>query len=203
MARALRRVAERVPVMPGEDDDADARRADALVAVCSARLGSDPDPDRATVVVHVPLASLVADRGGAALEDGGVIHPETARRLACSGRIQTVIEDEGGQALALGRITREPSAAIVRQLRYPDTECRFPGCGARQFTQAHHIVWWERGGATDLSNLVLVCTFHHRLVHEHGWGLRRDPSGEVRWLHPDGLAYHAGPDPPREAVTGA
>ena len=182
---------------------AEARRADALVALCSSRLGSDPDPDRATVVVHAPLASLVADRGGASLEDGGVVHPETARRLGCDARIQTVIEDDNGQPLALGRISREPSAAMVRQLRYRDAECRFPGCGARQFTQAHHIVWWKRGGTTDLANLVLICTFHHKLVHEHGWGLRREPSGEVRWFRPGGAPYHAGPDPPRQAVLGA
>ena len=91
---------------------------------------------------------------------------------------------------------------MLRQLRYRDSECRFPGCGARQFTQAHHIVWWKRGGTTDLGNLVLVCSFHHKLVHEHGWGLRRDPTGEVRWFRPDGVPYHAGPDPPREALTG-
>jgi hypothetical protein len=205
VARALQRLSERVPLMPGEADAsyADARRADALVALCSARLGSDPDADRATVVVHAPLASLVAGRGGSQLEDGGVIHPETARRLACTARVQTVIEDEAGQPLALGRISREPSAAMMRQLRYRDGECRFPGCGARQFTQAHHIVWWTRGGTTNPSNLVLVCTFHHKLVHEHGWGLRRNPSGEVRWFRPGGIPYHAGPDPPREALVGA
>ena len=61
----------------------------------------------------------------------------------------------------------------MRQLKYRDRECTFPGCGARRFTQAHHIVWWERGGATDLDNLVLVCSFHHKLVHEYGWGLKR------------------------------
>jgi hypothetical protein len=205
VARALGRAAERVPVMPGEEDpsSAEARRADALVALCSARLGSDPDPDRATVVVHAPLASLVGGRGGASLEDGGVAHPETARRLACDARIQTVLEDEHGQPLALGRISREPSAAMLRQLRYRDAECRFPGCGSRQFTQAHHIVWWTRGGTTDLANLVLICTFHHKLVHEHGWRLRRDPSGEVQWFRPGGAPYHAGPDPPRQEVLGA
>jgi hypothetical protein len=205
VARTLQRLAERVPVMPGEDDpsSADARRADALVALCSVRLGADADPDRATVVVHAPLASLVGDRGGSELEGGGVIHSETARRLLCSGRVQTVIEDEAGQALRLGRISRDPSAAMMRQLRYRDAECRFPGCGARQFTQAHHIVWWKRGGTTDMSNLLLVCTFHHRLVHEHGWGLRRDPSGEVRWFRPGGVPYHAGPAPPRKALMGA
>ena len=48
----------------------------------------------------------------------------------------------------------------LRQLKYRDRECTFPGCGERRFTQAHHIVWWECGGPTDLDNLVLVCTFH-------------------------------------------
>jgi HNH endonuclease len=153
--------------------------------------------------VHAPLASLVGAREGAELEDGGVIHPETARRLACTGRMQTVIEDESGQALWLGRMSREPSAAMLRQLRYRDLECRFPGCGARQFTQAHHIVWWKRGGTTDLSNLVLICTFHHKLVHEYGWKLRRDPGGELRWFRSGGAPYHAGPGPPRQEVLGA
>jgi hypothetical protein len=149
------------------------------------------------------LEALVADREGSELEGGGVIHPETARRLACTARVQTVIEDDGGQPLFLGRTTREPSPAMMRQLRYRDGECRFPGCGARRFTQAHHIVWWERGGTTDLSNLVLVCAFHHKVVHELGWGLRRDPSGVVHWSTPEGVAHHPGPGPPRHAGVSA
>jgi hypothetical protein len=201
--RTLHRTAEGLPVMPGDDASPTARLADALVALCSARLAQDADAERATVVVHAPLSALVADAGGCELEDGGVIHPETARRLGCAGRIQTVIEDENGQPLAMGRVKREPSFAMVRQLRYRDRECRFPGCGARRFTQAHHIVWWTHGGTTDLSNLVLVCTFHHKLVHEHGWGLRREPNGEVGWFGPDGTPYQAGPGPPREALAGA
>ena len=62
---------------------------------------------------------------------------------------------------------------MIRQVRYRDRECRFPGCGSRRFTEAHHIVWWRDGGRTDLDNLLLICSFHHRLVHEHGWSLRR------------------------------
>ena len=60
---------------------------------------------------------------------------------------------------------------------------------ARRFAQAHHIVWWRHGGATDLDNLVLVCFFHHRLVHEHGWKIERDPDGIVRWLRADGRPH--------------
>ncbi len=127
-----------------------------------------------------------------------MIHPETVRRLACDGRVQTVLEDPRGQPVRLGRMTREPPAWMLRQLKYRDRECAFPGCGARRFTQAHHIVWWKRGGPTDLENLVLVCTFHHRLVHEYRWKIKRDPDGEIQWFLPDGTRYRTGPGPPAE-----
>jgi hypothetical protein len=87
---------------------------------------------------------------------------------------------------------------MLRQLRHRDGECRFPACGARQFTQAHHIVWWERGGRTDLDNLVLLCFFHHKLVHEYGWTLRWGDDGVLEWWRPDGSPYRAGPAPPVE-----
>jgi hypothetical protein len=197
VVRAIERMAARVPDVPDEDiaTDAPARRADGLVALCSARVASDPDPDRATVVVHARLEGLVTGSGGAELEDGPVIHPETVRRLLCNARVQTVVENESGDVLGMGRLTREPSAWMVRQIRHRDRECRFPGCGARAFTEAHHVTFWRHGGRTDLDNLVLICSFHHKLVHELGWRLARDPDGQVRWFRPDGRLYRAGPSP--------
>jgi hypothetical protein len=202
VARALERLADTLPAMPDEQDDCfvDARRADALVALCSTRIGEDTDPDRATVVVHAQLDGLLSGRGGCEIEGGPVLHPETAKRLLCHGRVQTMIEDDAGQPVRLGRISREPSAWMLRQLKYRDFECTFPGCGARRFTQAHHIVWWDRGGRTDLDNLLLVCTFHHKLVHEYGWSVRRDEDGTARWFRPDGTRYRAGPAPPPAAL---
>jgi hypothetical protein len=97
-------------------------------------------------------------------------------------------------------MSMEPSTWMLHQLRYRDSECTFPGCGARRFTQAHHIVWWERGGHTDLDNLVLICSFHHKLVHEFGWKLRRTSDGIVDWFYPDGSRYRAGPAPPGETA---
>jgi hypothetical protein len=208
VARALQRVTDVVPSMPGEEDAsfAEARRADALVELCSARIADDADPDRATVLVHARLVDLVATDGSAEIEGGGRLHPETARRLLCDARVQTVLEDERWEPVRLGRLTREPSPAMMRQLRYRDVECRFPGCGARRFTQAHHVVWWGDGGTTDLDNLVLVCFFHHRLVHEHGWGVRRDGSGGVRWIRPGGSEYElaqASPERNQRRVAAA
>ena len=203
MVRAIERAAELVPAMPGEDDPfhADTRRADGLVALCSARLAADPDPDRATVVIHARLRRLAAEEesdaghgvGGCEIEGGSIVHPETVRRLLCNGRVQTVVEDQAGHILGLGRMTREPAPWMIRQIRHRDRECRFPGCGMRRFTEAHHIIWWRHGGRTDLTNLVLICSFHHKLVHELGWRIERDRDGALRWYQPDGARYRAGP----------
>jgi hypothetical protein len=107
-----------------------------------------------------------------------------------------VLEGDRGEVIRLGRIRRAPPAWMVRQLRYRDRECRFPGCGTRRFTQAHHIRFWGEGGRTELENLVLICSFHHKLVHEYGWRIRREHTGEVRCARPDGTRYRAGPSPP-------
>src|SRR5438132_3232168 len=75
VARALERVAEELPRMPGEEAawSADARRADALVALASARASADPDPERATIVVHAPLETVLSGRGSAEVEGGGIV----------------------------------------------------------------------------------------------------------------------------------
>ena len=200
VTRAIERMAERVPVMPDEGDPVhvDARRADALVALCSSTLAADPDPDRATVVIHATAEALEAGIGGCELEGGPVISQRTARRLLCNARVQTVVEDHRGEVIGLGRMSREPSSWMVRQVRYRDRECRFPGCGSRAFTEAHHIVWWRHGGRTDLDNLLLICSFHHRLVHEYGWSIAKESDGRMAWFREDGTRYRAGPSPGME-----
>ncbi len=195
VAKALERLADSLPEMPDEDagSHAAARRADALVALSSARLAADPDQDRSTVVVHAQLETLRTGQGAHEVEGAPPMHHETLKRLLCNARIQTVLEDSTGAVLGLGRVSREPAPWMFRQVRHRDQECRFPGCGARRFTQAHHIGWWRDGGRTDLQNLLLICSFHHKLVHEYGWRVKRERDGEVRWFRPDGLRYPAGP----------
>jgi hypothetical protein len=52
-----------------------------------------------------------------------------------------------------------------------------------------------------MDNLILLCTFHHKLVHEYGRGVKRDPDGTLRWFHPDGTPYRAGPGPPSKPAA--
>jgi hypothetical protein len=198
VTEALDRLASEIPAMPGEEHQMliGRRRVDALAIACGSGGASEAD---STVVIHVQVETLADDRANARTDDDVVLPIDVARRFLCNAKIQTVVEAADGSVVGLGRTKREPSVWMLRQLRYRDRSCTFPGCGNRRFTQAHHIRWWSRGGATDLDNLALVCTFHHRLVHEHGWTLERTPTGAVRWFRPGGVRYRAGPHaPPRE-----
>jgi hypothetical protein len=192
---AIEQVAARIPEMPDEQGQfhRDRRRADALVALCSGQVASVP-PVRPTVVIHAQADGLRRGSGGAELHHGPALHPETAKRLACNARIQTVVEDADREAISFGRTRRVPTAAQMRHVRYRDGGCVFPGCGTNAFTEVHHVRSWSRGGATDLDNLVLICSFHHRLVHEHAWWFTRE-GGRMRWFRPNGVPYRAGPSP--------
>ena len=190
---AIDSLANEIPAMPGEESHLliGRRRADALAALCGSR-GEGPD-DRTTVVVHVQAEALADTQATGVTESGAVLHVDTVRRLLCNATIQPVVEAADGSVIGVGSGSREASTWMMRHLRHRDRTCTFPGCDNRRFTHAHHIRWWSRGGRTDLDNLALVCTFHHRLVHEHGWNLERAPDGGVRWFRPGGIRYRAGP----------
>lgn len=65
--------------------------------------------------------------------------------------------------------------------------CAVPGCCHRRFLQPHHIVFYENGGATEVRNLTLVCSKHHRMLHEGGFTLTRE-DGVIVFRSPHGLA---------------
>lgn len=209
IATALDRLADRTPDIREHDDgdhspqevSLDIRRADALYALASARLANDQDPDRATVVVRAPLAALSGhDERGCEIDNGPVIHAETARRMSCDARIEFVLHNDLGDVVGIGRTDRNPTAWIKRALKLRDKTCTFPGCESKRFLHAHHIQHWSRGGRTDLDNLTLVCTFHHKLVHEYGWDVVLGRDGLTRWFRPGGTAYEPGRAPPEQQV---
>jgi hypothetical protein len=109
------------------------------------------------------------------------------QRLACDAVTQPLTVDADGVPLKLGRSARLVPPALRRVIDIRDRHCAFAGCSApAMWCQAHHIVHWEDGGPTDERNLVLVCQFHHRTVHERGFELRWAPSGHhIETLRPD------------------
>jgi hypothetical protein len=102
------------------------------------------------------------------LDDGTRIAATTAQRLCCDASVVRLTHAPDGSILDVGRRTRTIPPALRRALEARDRGCRFPGCGSR-FTDAHHVIPWAEGGDTSLGNCVLLCKYHHRLVHEGGW----------------------------------
>ena len=142
--------------------------------------------DTADVVIHLE-AGMLSEELDAKLEDGSRVPAETFRRVACDCGVHAVVEGEDG-IVGVGRKTRSIPPAVRRALRSRDVGCRYPGCTCRRYVQAHHIEHWVEGGATNLSNLVSLCPFHHRLLHEGGFSVAcsdeagfefRTPRGEV------------------------
>jgi hypothetical protein len=172
--------------------------ADALVLMADTLLGSGPvarnGGERYQVVVHVDAATLggESEHGLGELEHGSALHPETARRLACDAAVVRILERDG-RPLSVGRRTRSVPPALGRALQSRDRGCRFPGCCERRFVDAHHIEHWARGGPTNLSNLVQLCRYHHRLLHEGGYRIQRSPRGELVFHHPSGRKLPARP----------
>jgi hypothetical protein len=159
---------------------------------------SDRIAERYQVMLHVDPVTLARDGtqlGRAELEDGTRVSAETCRRIACDAGIVRVEHDETGAILNVGRRSRSTPTAVRRALDVRDRGCRFPGCGLR-FTQSHHVEQWTDGGETSLRNTVLLCRYHHRLVHEGGWDLQWWPHGRVAFIDPRGT-IHVGGEKPR------
>jgi hypothetical protein len=123
------------------------------------------------------------------IEDGPSIAAETCRRHACDCSLVHIAEDENGTPLDIGRKTRTIPPSIRRALNSRDKGCRFPGCCNKKFVDGHHIKHWANGGETKLCNLVSLCRFHRRLVHEGGVDVRVLDDGAIRFVKPNGQSF--------------
>ena len=180
-------------------------RASALVSMAEAVLRGDrPQRSPTELVISLPVEALheqpthVENIG--CCRDGTPISSVIARRLACDAGILAMVEDSRGSPLAVGRKQRTIAGALKRALLRRDQTCRFPGCRSRTFLEGHHMRHWADGGKTELSNLVSVCSFHHRFLHEYGFVVELAEDGAVTAYDPSGRTV---PEvPPRMQLAG-
>ena len=183
-------------------------RAEGFVRMCELANGFVPGELQASgfstqVVVHVPVDTLLHPtplsdvHPGAAdvLEPAGVVlRREAARWLACDAGLQTVLEDNNGDPLHLGRRTSAITPHLRRAVHARYRTCTWPGCTST-IVQLHHRHHRSVGGHDDLENLVPLCRFHHGVVHRRGITVARDACGELRFWRPDGSEVSAAADP--------
>jgi Domain of unknown function (DUF222)/HNH endonuclease len=187
-----------------------ARRADALVAICEHALARDGapllvDPAALPMLVHVDVGVLTGQdaEGRRHLDGGPVLSAATIRRLGCDATVIAITERDG-IPLDVGRRRRILPRRLRRALQGRDRTCRFPGCAVpSQRTHAHHIEHWADGGPTDLGNLLSLCHFHHRRLHDGSYIVHAEPDVGVVFERPDGRpilrpAHSVDPGVPRE-----
>jgi hypothetical protein len=145
-----------------------------LASSDAAGAGAGNGGERYLIFVHLDQ-DLLGDSGdwAATLDDGTRLPAETLRRLACDCGLVVTRTDGSGSVLDVGRRTRRIPPAIRRALWLRDRGCRFPGCGHTRFLHGHHVRHWMAGGETRLDNLVLLCSRHHRVLHEGDCSIER------------------------------
>lgn len=149
------------------------RRAEAITELMMAGAGAATNPRR-----REPLFDVLVDEqtlrtmerradSTLALTDGTVIPIQLANLWGCDALMQRVVFDRHGAVIDLGRAKRYASKEQRRALVARDRGCPVPGCGRPpEHCDAHHLVFWDDGGDTDIDNLVLGCRHHHRAIHQ-------------------------------------
>lgn len=169
---------------PAEEASRAERRADAFMdlvrtALAHADDGHAAGDDRYMVhlVTRTPGPSV-------ATLDGRPLHPADAAMVACDTSTVAHTLSAGGEPLNLGRKSREWNTAQRRAISVRDGgHCRFVGCHHTHY-DIHHIRPWDDNGHTDIDNGCCLCRRHHRMLH-HGYQVRGDPNGELRFYRPD------------------
>jgi hypothetical protein len=107
---------------------------------------------------------------GTTAHTGAMISPESARRMACDAKILPMVLDGKGVPLDLGRKKRLITPDLRTALNERDRGCAYHNCSRPpRWCEGHHIVHWADGGPTSLENCVLLCEFHHRMIHHGDW----------------------------------
>ena len=167
---------------------------ESLLAACTGGEGRERVPSLVVLCDYETLRAGVHANSVCETEDGSALPVEVVRRLACEADVIPVVLNGKGEALAVGRGQRLATPAQRAALRAMHRTCIGPTCSVPfEDCFIHHVVPWEHGGATDVTNLAPLCMHDHHLVHEGGWTLVLTDDRVATWIRPDGTVFHSGP----------
>lgn len=152
--------------------------------------GRPPDGAAARVGAWFVPGHVDARRVGALLPDdltALLADPATRIRVVGADPLTGTVVTDSTHAYRPGR-------TVASRVRRRDGTCRFPGCGApAERAQLDHVTPYP-AGATEVGNLVCLCTTHHGFKHHAGWRLTMTPDGTCTWTAPTGRAHVTRPD---------
>jgi hypothetical protein len=131
---------------------------------------------RPVVQIHVTDRDLRERRGLGHIDgQSDPVSVETVERYLCDSGSVPIHFDDDGHVLNLGREERTFTPRQRIALAARDGGCRIPNCPCPPpWTEAHHINPWSEGGKTDIADGILLCRFHHMMIHNNGWRIIRD-----------------------------
>ncbi len=129
----------------------------------------------ATVVVLMPLDTLMGGLKAAHLDTGEAISPGAARQLACESLIIPAVLGGKSEVLDLGRGRRFHSSPQRLKARIEHRGCAVDGCDRRGI-HMHHPTRWADGGTTD-SDGIPLCPWHHHRAHDSRYRMTRLSTG--------------------------
>jgi len=86
-----------------------------------------------------------------------------------------ICDDEAGERAthAIPPVTRR------KVMARDEARCRVPGCRAARNLDVHHLVHRAHGGSNETSNLAVLCSGHHRLLHDGVISATGDANKEI------------------------
>ncbi|MEX0865701.1 MAG: DUF222 domain-containing protein [Acidimicrobiia bacterium] len=169
------------PPAPNDHRTARQRRHDALEDLARDFLDHADTP---TVGGEKPHLNLVCDLdalkgiagGHHEFQGGEVISIATLRRMSCDSSVCRIVFGPSSEVIDVGRRTRTIPTGLRRAVIARDRHCTYRGCDRpARWCDVHHRTHWADGGTTQLDNCVLLCRFHHTLVHRKEAAQRAQP----------------------------
>lgn len=172
-------------------------RADALGWLGRHATGCERPHDavKTTVVVRMSLADLQRGEGYGSVDGIDSPVPVAAlRRHAADAQVIPTVLGTRGEILDQGAALRLFTTGQRRAIAERDRGCA--KCGLPPaYCDTHHVVEWQHGGRSDVSNGIMLCVRHHHMIHREKW--------RIRWR--DGLPQFVPPasiDPDRREIPG-
>lgn len=164
------------------------RRADALVDICAGWLATGKTPTSGGIPPQMQVTVSLDTLQSTAFP------PNPLRTKPARSNPRSVPSPDEPA-------TRRQTPLLGRALNLRDGGCRFAGCDRpTSWCDAHHIRPWADGGPTKLDNLLLLCAFHHTLIHE-GWKLHGHPATTIHFQRPDGTHLDLTSTPRNQPLT--
>lgn len=157
--------------------------------------GNERPRNLPNVTISADLSTIITDAPeGVNVDTQRPMSAACTATYLCNCRIHVILRNADGSPHSFGHTTYSVPSRLFKQVAARDGGCRFAGCDRPvKWTDAHHIQWWEHGGSTDYSNLILLCSRHHHHVHQQRIDIDLMPNGHAFFTTHDGARTDSKP----------